>query len=111
MLGGGGDLAAVPPRRSLIARILGNLALAVSAALAGWLIVTYLRASEWPLDPSGHVVGLDFMVFWSTGVLVEQGQLLQLFDAARLHTLQEGLFARELPVKPRIWTHPPPPCS
>ena len=86
-------------------------ALVGSGALIALYVVfafTYLKSSDGLLDASGHLIGLDFMVFWSVGVLTEQGHLLDLFDAASLHALQENLFGQELPVKPRIWTHPPP---
>ena len=87
--------------------LVGNVAL---AALWGWFMLLYFKAAQWPLDASGHVIGLDFMVFWTGGALTAQGHLAELFDAARFHALQEALFAAELPVKPRIWASPPP-CS
>ena len=92
----------------MIARNLAIVCNVLLAALLGYVGFAYLKASEGLLDSTGHVVGLDFMVFWTAGVLVEQGHLMELFDAARFHALQEGLFASDLPVKPRIWAHPPP---
>ncbi|MCY4121388.1 MAG: glycosyltransferase family 87 protein [Acidobacteria bacterium] len=96
------------PPRSLLFRNLGILASATLLALFGVVTFDYLRASEGLIDASGHVVGWDFMVFHSSGVLAEQGRLADLFDQDRFHASTEELFAHELPLKPRIWPYPPP---
>ena len=95
-------------KRTLIARGFGIVGCVASVVWFGCFASVYLTATDGHIDGSGSVLGLDFMVFWSSGVLTEQGHLLDLFDRASFHALTEALFAHELPVKPRIWTYPPP---
>ena len=95
-------------KRTVIARGFGIVGCVASVGLFGCFASVYLSATDGHIDGSGNVLGLDFMVFWSSGILTEQGHLLDLFERASFHALTEELFAHQLPVKPRIWTYPPP---
>ena len=77
---------------------------ALIAAYLGFTIV-YLGSADGQFDATGHLLGRDFMVFWSAAVLTAQGHLLDLFDAIAFREFQAELFARELPI--HQWSHPP----
>ncbi len=77
----------------------------VLTALYVLFAVVYLRSADGLFDGTGNVIGRDFINLWSAGTLSATGHLIDIFDYAAYHPLQEQLFGRELP--PHNWSYPP----
>jgi hypothetical protein len=57
------------------------------------------------IDHSGHLIGRDFVVFWTASVLTLDGQAAQAYDLVRFGAAQEELTGVALPFQP--WLYPP----
>lgn len=49
--------------------------------------------------------GADFVNYWTSSVLAQNGQVQEIYDPFRFHQIQEDLFGREF--DDRIWPYPP----
>lgn len=54
---------------------------------------------------SEQIFGADFVNYWAGSVLVQNGQVQEIFDPFRFHQLQENLFGRAF--EDHIWSYPP----
>jgi hypothetical protein len=75
------------------------------AVLSLALAVPYYAHIDGILDFSGHAVGRDFVNLWTGGVLIDQGQVLDIFDPQAFAAAQRALVGPDFPL--HFWSYPP----
>src|SRR5207248_6228677 len=78
-------------------------------AIFALVVIGFLAASPYLIDPFGKPIGTDFIAFWSAGKLVLGGDPAAAYDYARISDIQLGALPwREgaaVPIFP--WHYPP----
>lgn len=71
----------------------------------GTIAYPYYTSLEGLFDSADHLVGRDFVVFWTGSVLTLGGQALQIFDFVTFQAAHEQIFGRNFPI--HNWPYPP----
>jgi len=59
----------------------------------------------WPFDRSGHILGRDFINYWTASILFHSGRLPEVFDLGLFQQMQQFLTDRDYPF--HLWSYPP----
>src|SRR3546814_11942074 len=80
--------------------------LAVCLAFDGYAGAVYLTSfSQGIFDSAWRPIGRDFVNYWSAGVAISDGLILQIFDIELFHPYQERLFGQSF--ADHNWSYPP----
>jgi hypothetical protein len=89
-------------RRTLLWWLLNAIGFVVIAAIVHAMTLGY----DGIFDRSGHLLGRDFINYWTAGQAWARGELHLLADPRQYSQLQQLLFGRE--ISPHNWSYPPP---
>ena len=92
-------------RRNRVLPILGWAGNIVFLAFIGFYLSVYFQNTEGVLDNPDSAIGRDFVVFWSSAVLIADGQAGELYQPEAFRASLERLFAFDAP--DYTFTHPP----
>lgn len=72
-----------------------------------YFIVLFLmfNQGEGAFDETGHILGRDFINYWTASVLIHGDRLMEIFDLGLFHDMQEQLLDR--PYRFHMWSYPP----
>jgi len=59
----------------------------------------------WPFDRTGHILGRDFINYWTASILFHSDRLAEVFDLGLFHEMQQQLMGRDYPF--HLWSYPP----